>query len=376
MVMISRRQTFASGLALAVTASASPYARTKCVLGAIRWDGQYCDTPGQPCFEEEKSLGPGKWRFRAPLHTQVLDQNRISFQPNQETFDREIAAAAAGGLDYWAYLMYGENGSINIDHSMMAGLKFHRASKIKNQMNYAMMITANTIGFSRAYDNPIAKLVDLMRDTNYQVTHSGRPVVYFYYQEQFLKDYWDGSLLNLAQALGALRISARGSGMQNPYIVVVTSPPSFAERLRSALGGDAISTYAVFVRFDSRIPYSRLANATRSYWEAELAATNSGVVPTVMIGWDTRPRREHPPAWEKGEHPLTNLDSYVTPPTPTEFTTECQAAFDFISAHPIACASGLALIYAWNEDSEGGPLEPTLGDPEASKLKALGQIVR
>ena len=92
-------------------------------------------------------LGPAKWHFRAPLHAKVIGPDQICFEPTQATFDAEIRAARAGGLSYWAYLMYADpkSGVIDLGNSMMKGLEFHRASAIKDQMKYAMMVQSNTM---------------------------------------------------------------------------------------------------------------------------------------------------------------------------------------------------------------------------------------
>jgi hypothetical protein len=377
--MFSRRKVLALGAALSVPSASKVMgarARSGCIFGAIRWDAQYCDTPGQPCFEEEKALGPSKWRFRAPLHSQILGPEQIRFLPTQETFDQEIIAAKSNNLKYWAYLMYGEDGAIDLKHSMMKGLAFHRASSIKSQINYAMMLTVDTMGRTGNYSQPVKNIVSLLHDDNYQTALGKRPVIYLYYIEALLGTYWGGSLANMAEAINALRDAARNEGLGNPYIVLMDSPPASAEKVRAGLGADAISVYAIAPAPNISGPYSQLARSVRSYWEDEIKATSAGVVPTVMIGWDTRPRKEHPPAYDHRDRSHVDVAAHITAPTPAEFAAECQAAADFIYKHTDQCDSRLALIYAWNEDSEGGPLEPTLGDPRASKLAAAKNIMR
>jgi hypothetical protein len=145
--------------------------------------------------------------------------------------------------------------------------------------------------------------------------------------------------------------------------------------VRTALGADAISAYAIALPSNINAPYAQLAAFTQLIWEREALATPAGVVPTVMIGWDTRPRKENPPAYDHSDHSHVDVTAHIIAPTPAEFAGECQRAVDFIHAHSERCASQLALIYAWNEDSEGGPLEPTLGDPLGSKLIAIAKVI-
>jgi hypothetical protein len=96
--MLTRRKTLIAFIALMSDRASQAHTTTGCIFGAIRWDAQYCDIPGQPCFEEEKSLGSSKWQFRAPLHTKVLSSAKIQFAATQQTFDDEINAAAQGGV--------------------------------------------------------------------------------------------------------------------------------------------------------------------------------------------------------------------------------------------------------------------------------------
>ena len=79
-----------------------------------------------------------------PIHSRVITKNAIRFAPNQETFDNEIRAAEIGGLSYWAYLAYGNNGVIDLNHPMMRGLAFHQSSAIKSRIKYALITQTNT----------------------------------------------------------------------------------------------------------------------------------------------------------------------------------------------------------------------------------------
>jgi hypothetical protein len=375
------RRTLLAGSAAAgsLVLSSQAQARPPCIFGAIRWDARYCDTPGQPCYEEEQILGPAKWHGRAPLHTQVLGPNKIRFAPTQESFDAEIRAARAGGLSYWAYLMYGDSrtGVIDLNHSMMKGLSFHRASAIRSQMKYAMMVQTSTLGSKDDYGAAVSAVVELMHDGPYQTCLGGRPILYLYYTDDDLKTWWGADNANLRAALDAVRVRALSRGLGDPYIVVLTSPPEAAEAARRALSADAISIYATPAPPMDHATYDQLDQATQSYWESEARAAAGGVVPTVMIGWDPRPRKEHPPSWELKLMPA-HPDMYrsVAAPTSAQFAGECQAAIRFVDAHANACRARLVLVYAWNEDSEGGPLEPTLGDPRGARLQALGTIAR
>lgn len=375
--MMTRRLFLASqASAFLLSGTGWATARSSCLFGAIRWDAHYSDKPGEPGYEEERILGPSKWQFRAPIHSRVITKNAIRFAPTQETFDNEIRAAEIGGLSYWAYLAYGNNGVIDLNHPMMRGLAFHQSSAIKSRMKYALITQTNTLGFADRYVDAVQVILSLLGDGNYMTCLNHRPVIYILYSENDVKAFWRASLNQLRKCLDAIRGGARSLALGEPYFVLMTPPPARAENVREAIGADAISVYAGPIPDGPHLPFSALQATTQQYWDRELDAAPSGVVPTVMIGWDTRPRKEHPPSWEKGMKAGVGLENYVIPCTPAEFLDECRAADCFIKCHPTACGSRLALIYAWDENSEGGALEPTLGDPSASYLAAASKLLR
>jgi hypothetical protein len=71
------------------------------VVGAIRWDAW---TGGEITAQVERSLGPPKYHDRLPWFAEVLAEGRVRIDGRPQTvMDREIAFAAAAGLDYWAF---------------------------------------------------------------------------------------------------------------------------------------------------------------------------------------------------------------------------------------------------------------------------------
>ena len=115
-----------------------------------------------------------------------------------------------------------------------------------------------------------------------------RPVIYILYSENDVKAFWRASLNQLRKCLDAIRGGARSLALGEPYFVLMTPPPARAENVREAIGADAISVYAGPIPDGPHLPFSALQATTQQYWDRELDAAPSGVVPTVMIGWDTR----------------------------------------------------------------------------------------
>ena len=141
--------------------------------------------------------------------------------------------------------------------------------------------------------------------------------------------------------------------------------------LRGKLNADAISAYS-FQRDDKNATYAQLAAEAEQFWE-DCRNTGAAVVPTVMTGWDRRPRVEHPVFWETYQKPNVGLDKFYAPPTPSELSQHLVHALTWVNGHPGTAPAKAVLIYAWNENDEGGWLVPTLegGDWRIRALRSV-----
>jgi hypothetical protein len=93
-----------------------------------------------------------------------------------------------------------------------------------------------------------------------------------------------------------------------------------------------------------------------------------------MAGWDRRPRVENPVPWECWQRPGAGLDRFYHPPRPEELAAHLRRALAWIERHPRAAPARAALIYAWNENDEGGWLVPTYPF-DAARLDALRGVL-
>ena len=188
---------------------------------------------------------------------------------------------------------------------------------------------------------------------------------------------WNGDWANVRIALDGLRAACARKELPVPYIVIMSGAPSVAYSVMSAVAGDAISNYIGPVPGGSQPGTVRSNSATQTYW-AKQAATGVSIVPICMTGWDTRPRKLHPPLWQKIQ-PGIGVSSYVAAGTPAQIATHALAAITYIKTHPKACPSRSLLIYSWDECDEGGSvLIPTysLAGPDNAILNAVGDILR
>ncbi|MFQ9942056.1 MAG: hypothetical protein ACLRVX_00635 [Faecalibacterium sp.] len=115
---------------------------------------------------------------------------------------------------------------------------------------------------------------------------------------------------------------------------------------------------------DKEQPYSKLINDSklktdRFYYNAH------DVYPCITTGTDLRAWKNRPGGYAR------HLDYCI--PSVTEWKDFAQWAYDWIRAYKRDFKS--IVVYAWNEMGEGGYLVPTAGDPQASFLCALEEVI-
>ncbi len=342
-----------AGLALPARAQPAPVA-----IGAIRWDAWYA--PGSvPTTAVERALSPLPWRHRAPFFAEVPDDGgpiRMP-APSQAVMDRQIGWAAAAGIDYWAFVSYPAGSS------MSEGFRLYRASALRSRVKFALVCEAVRWGSRDAPGEALSTHPALLADPDCQRV-GGRPLYFLgFLSDDLITQAW-GGIEGLRAAMDGFRRRARDAGAADPFIVLMTPVPDQARRWVPLLGLDGVSAYA-WQAGSRAAPYAALAQGAERGWAAQ-AALGIPVVPTAMTGWDRRPRVQNPVPWEGWQRPGEGMDRHYAAPTPAELTAHLRRAIAFAGTQP----PRTALIYAWNENDEGGWLEPTFPLDDA-RLRAL-----
>lgn len=334
------------------------------LVGAIRWDAWH-GNQGMPGRAVQRSLGPEKYHWRLPFFAVVRGDDDITIDgTDQQVMDREIAYAADAGIDYWAFVTYRE------DDPMSLGLKRYLSSDARSRIRFCLL----TEGPRWADPAFVARVARLMREPGYQMVFRNRPLLYLGFIGQGKQvRHWENAQA-FRRTLDAFRAAVQADGLGNPYLVILDFLPEWGAMWADELGGDAISSYVVNAKSEKPVPYACQARADEAFWEA-CRATGKPVVPIVTSGWDRRPRVERPVPWERDQQPGVGLERYVEAPTPQEIADHLKVALDWIARHPDAAPARASLIYAWNENDEGGWLVPTLRDGPA-RLHAIGAMLR
>jgi len=343
----------AGGMAVVAAQAAPP------VVGAIRWDA-WVGAKSSVGRAVETSLGPQQWHHRLPFFGKVISNTQVEINGyTQEIVDREIACAHQAGLDYWAFGLYDATVP-----SMVEARNLYLASQHKADINFCLW--SGPDGLSTTQN--LQRIIQLMREPTYQKVLTDRPLYYV----GFVDDKWV-KVLGGRRRTDELRRLAQQAGLGNPYLVLMDFTAVHGKQMSDALGCDALSSYATGGG-GRGAPYAALAEHAEKFWD-QCQATGAPVVPIVMAGSDRRPRVEHPVPWEKYQQPGVGLDKYYVAPTPAELAGHLGRALDWIRQHPDATPARAVIIYAWNENDEGGWLVPTLGEG-TTRLDALAKVLK
>ncbi|MDR3466589.1 MAG: hypothetical protein P4M07_11650 [Xanthobacteraceae bacterium] len=366
-VRLTRRGVLRLVAGAAVAAHARPAAaRARALLGALRWDAWYA--PGSSVTAAvERSLTPPRYQPRLPFFASVDEAGRPHLPAiSQPLMDLEIAQALYAGLDYWAFVAYPAS------DPMTRPLDLFLSSTRRGPLRFCMFTGLDAWGTAAQPSPLIEAHLKLMAHEAWQRVEGGRPLYFLgFVTEQLARERW-GGLDGLRDGIARFRARAREAGAGDPYIVAAVLPRT-AVTLHRQIGADAASAYSIA---DGRATgdFATLARIVEAGWQS-LAGSGLPVVPTVMAGWDRRPRVEAPVPWEKSQRLGAGLEYFFEGPSPTQLSDQVERAFAFVDQEPQGRRAPAVLVYAWNENDEGGWLVPTRPCDQA-RLQALHRTLK
>jgi hypothetical protein len=362
---VRRAAVLTVALAAMVGGPARTRAEARPIVGAIRWDAWY--GRGGPVAEVERSLGPRKFHFRLPFFARVLADDKVSINGDSPgVIEKEIVWATGAGLNYWAFVDYGDEGNLTIAR------RRYQAARDKRGLRFCLIEEGGRIDGHGSSGWP--RLISFFQDPNYQTVLEGRPLLFVFGRPKKVgkKEF---------QELGDAAVAAGG---KRPYLVLMGFNPQQDAKDVQALGFDAVSAYAAGGQYQGDMwSYTQLTDHVRSgYWEV----CRQHRIPTITFvttGWDTRPRLEHPVSWMPGveakpdptpaaeQKPL--IDNVTA--TPLQLAEHLKDAMEWTQKNRDLNPTNAIIIYAWNENDEGGWLIPTLTEGTA-RLDAVGRVLK
>ncbi len=287
---------------------------------------------------------------------------------DQPTMDREIAAAADHGVDFFSILWYFPRPGTPHEETgrlLNRGLDCFLASKNSGRMRF-MIEYCNATVFRATNDVEWASCVETwvaaMRHPSY-LRVDGRPIFKVHGADQFLRTH-DRDPDLCRRRLEALRASARSAGLGEVCIgggIMAANAVKPAHPVAKLF--DFTATYMSVPDAgpqEEEYPYSVLAAVARA-GRASHAEDPIPWVPYLAAGWNPRPWT-HP----KADDPHRTFFRF---PAREEWAAELRAIKDDFKKYPrlgLPRADGTCqpafTIYAWNEFGEGGIVAPTRGE--------------
>jgi hypothetical protein len=317
--------------------------------------------------EVERSLGPRKFHFRLPFFARVLADDKVSINGAAPgVIEKEIAYAGDAGLNYWAFVDYGDEGNLTIAR------RRYQAARDKRGLRFCLIEEGGRIDGQGTRGWP--RLISFFQDPNYQTVLEGRPLLFLF----------GGPKKVGKKEFQELDAAAMATGGKRPYLVLMGSDPRQDAKDMQTLGFDAVSAYAAGGQYQGEMwSYSQLTEHVRSsYWEV-CRRYRISTITFATMGWDTRPRLEHPVSWMPGVEARPD----PTPPaeqkpliddvtaTPAQLARHLQDAVEWTRNNRALNQANVIIIYAWNENDEGGWLIPTVSEGTA-RLDAIAKVLK
>ncbi len=288
--------------------------------------------------------------------------------------EQQIDLAADHGLHFWAFDWYWPEG-VEKQTPLNQALALYRQAQNRDRLRSALLV-ANHQGFRIGpddWDQVCALWLEQFKQPT-QLLVDGKPLILFFSPRELLKSF--GGPAEVKAALDRLRDLARAEGLAGVCVGACATPgPEHGwndlDELNAAsfdlLTGYNYSGVGGGKRGEGT-PYSTLVEGSQNIWDLFAVKSALPYVPVVTVGFDKRP-------WEDPSDPSARSIFYVDR-SPEALEAFARSAAQWVREHPDhTTRERLIMLYAWNENGEGGYLTPTKSDG-AKLLEAVERGIR
>ncbi len=280
---------------------------------------------------------------------------------DQQTMDKEIAAAAKYGVDFFQILWYPplkDVGKETHAQHLNDGVSCFMASKNSRLMQFCVEYVNHapfTIETDQAWESTCRLWAKWMNHRSY-LKVDGRPVFKIHGAHQFLLQNGNDPA-RVAKQIKTLRRIVQESGLPNPLVATGIMPyeKPLVEHIEAF---DFATTYMDMPMLpvtEKPHPYSELIKHAAGAWEYQGIHADRPYMPYVPSGWDPRPWKDPRPSFDA--------------PTRDEWVAALKSVKrELDNAHRLGIPGAgdrrqkAFVIYAWNEYGEGGIVAPTKGE--------------
>ena len=301
--------------------------------------------------EHPKNSGP-LW-FNHPYDPDLL----------QQTMDQEIDFATDAGIDFFIFngparALVGPGG-YGLNHNLDAYMKNTRRDKVKF---VRALFGHRSMGYSRSSVHlMLDQIFTYMKSPFWQTVQDGRPLLPILrplmFEAQLAAQKNSDERMTLAQFIQLIRSKAKAQGLGNPYIVGYEISRTHKHKEKFERDGlDAFSDYAGSyggsdsARDDSP-SYASATDEMIRVWQDNAVSDQQGIdyVPAMSIAQYPWPRAKSE-NWYHYQNPLLG-----------EISERVKKTYEFIEQNKQKGCASIVISYSWNEHSEGGAINPTMG---------------
>lgn len=291
-----------------------------------------------------------------------------------EVVELQIDFAADNGLGFFAFDWYYPEGPEK-ESPLNTGLELYLKAKNKERLQFCLL-AVNHHGFligPEDWETVTDIWVELFKDPMH-LTVDGNPLLIFFNPPGLNQAF--GGPDKVKEAFELLREKARSVGCKGVTIGACTAPGARGDLgshiLLKDSGYDLLTGYN-YHRYltdgKTRIQsFDWLIKGHEMAWEIFAEKNVLPYVPVVTTGWDRRP-------WEDPTKPETH-EFYYPDRTHVQVADFVERSVQWLDDNPDKTPQErLILLYAWNENGEGGYITPTKSRGNVY-LKAISEVLK
>jgi hypothetical protein len=307
--------------------NADAHPRPAVIVGAYYFDGWNHQT----AYYHLTKLLTTRFAYRKPIW---------GWYDNTEAIMREqINLCADHDIAFWAFDWYYKTVANN--NALHLYLKASNHNRLKFCLNICSSITPTE------WKNCSRRLLVYFKQPTYLRQH-GQPLLIVYDPGRLLRSF--GGVAAMRSAFGRLQAKAEKAGIHGIQIAACTGPGHLNRFVRA--GYTLLTSYNYRPTFNvlhsKPEPYSALMAYSRKIFDKFVGAPLP-YIPVITTGWDWRP-------WNLHHRPST---WFIRTPRDVERFVRMGVRWIYHYYYNKGPARHLLLLYAWNENGEGGWLTPT-----------------
>ncbi len=285
-----------------------------------------------------------------------------------EIMQKQIDYCANHCINFWAFDWYYPE-TPKKETPLNNALGLYLKAPNCERMKFCLLV-ANHEGFRigpKDWDACCSIWIDLFRKPTH-LTLDGRPLLVFFSPEELNQAF--GGVEGVKKAFDALQAKAKQAGLPGVTIAACTGPGNHLNDLARS-GYTLLTGYNYnngWMNGGGKKPFRDLIESSRKTFDQFAQTAPLPFVPVVTIGWDRRP-------WERDSLPPEKQSVWYPDRTPQLVEEFVRLGVQWLDDHPEkATPQRVILLYAWNENGEGGYLTPTKADGTAY-LEAVQRAV-